>query len=179
MWSWRKVLLFCWPVTLLLTLAADYCTGPLVRFPTVLLLTIIPCTWWNGVRWGTFYALIAPVLQFVLDTRLSPIATPVPVLQEAANVMIRGSVFLLIAFLVHRVRVQKLALSEKVRALSDLLPVCSSCKRIRNPEGEWEKLESYMENWEMHTEEGSEPKSHLGLCPDCAKQRKAEVVEEK
>jgi PAS domain S-box-containing protein len=53
------------------------------------------------------------------------------------------------------------ALSE-IKILSGMLPICSSCKKIRNDEGYWEQLENYIRD---HS--GAEF-SH-GLCPDCTK----------
>ena len=48
----------------------------------------------------------------------------------------------------------------QVKSLSGLLPICSSCKKIRNDRGYWDKLEEYLES---HTDASF---SH-GLCPDC------------
>ena len=51
------------------------------------------------------------------------------------------------------------ALSE-VKSLSGLLPICSSCKKVRDDEGYWSRLETYISH---HS--GAEF-SH-GLCPAC------------
>ncbi len=51
------------------------------------------------------------------------------------------------------------ALSQ-VKALSGLLPICSNCKKIRNDEGSWEQIESYI----THRSEAAF--SH-GICPEC------------
>jgi hypothetical protein len=59
----------------------------------------------------------------------------------------------------HVIEELKSALTE-VRTLSGLLPICASCKKIRDDGGYWNKIESYIEN---HT---SAQFSH-GLCPDC------------
>jgi PAS domain S-box-containing protein len=55
----------------------------------------------------------------------------------------------------------KKALAE-VKTLSGLLPICSSCKKIRNDAGYWEQIEEYISD---HS--GAEF-SH-SLCPDCIK----------
>lgn len=47
-----------------------------------------------------------------------------------------------------------------VKTLSGLLPICASCKKIRDDDGYWNKIESYIES---HT---AAQFSH-GLCPDC------------
>ena len=53
------------------------------------------------------------------------------------------------------------ALTE-VKTLSGLLPICSWCKKIRDDEGYWQKIEKYIRD---HTEADF---TH-GICNDCAK----------
>jgi len=53
----------------------------------------------------------------------------------------------------------KSALSE-IKTLSGLLPICSSCKKIRDDKGYWNQIETYISN---HSEADF---SH-GLCPEC------------
>jgi len=47
-----------------------------------------------------------------------------------------------------------------VKALRGLIPICSSCKKVRNDQGYWTQLETYLQ---QHTEAEF---SH-GLCIDC------------
>jgi len=49
---------------------------------------------------------------------------------------------------------------DKVKILSGLLPICSSCKKIRDDKGYWQQIESYVR-------EHSEAQFTHGLCPDC------------
>lgn len=53
------------------------------------------------------------------------------------------------------------ALTE-VKTLSGLLPICSSCKKIRNDNGYWQQIEGY-----IHEHSGAQF-TH-GICPECAK----------
>jgi CheY-like chemotaxis protein len=53
------------------------------------------------------------------------------------------------------------ALSE-VKKLSGLLPICASCKNIRNDEGYWEQIEWYIK-------QHSEAEFSHGICPECAR----------
>lgn len=48
----------------------------------------------------------------------------------------------------------------KIKTLSGMLPICSSCKKIRNDKGYWEQLEVYLS-------EHSEAEFSHGMCPDC------------
>jgi hypothetical protein len=48
----------------------------------------------------------------------------------------------------------------KVRTLRGLLPICSSCKKIRDDKGYWNQLESYIQ-------EHSDAAFSHGICPEC------------
>jgi PAS domain S-box-containing protein len=50
----------------------------------------------------------------------------------------------------------------KIKTLTGMLPICSSCKKIRNDSGYWEQIEVYLR-------EHSEAEFSHGICPDCAK----------
>lgn len=51
---------------------------------------------------------------------------------------------------------------KKVRTLTGLLPICSSCKKIRDDKGYWNQLEAYISKH-------SQAEFTHGLCPECAK----------
>ena len=53
------------------------------------------------------------------------------------------------------------ALSQ-IKTLSGMLPICASCKKIRNDEGYWEQIEAYISHH-------SEAVFSHGICPDCIK----------
>lgn len=52
------------------------------------------------------------------------------------------------------------ALSQ-VKILSGMLPICASCKMIRNEKGYWEQMEIYIRDH-------SEAEFSHGICPECA-----------
>ena len=53
------------------------------------------------------------------------------------------------------------ALTE-IRTLNGLIPICANCKKIRNDEGFWEQVETYISN-------RSEADFSHSICPECAK----------
>ena len=59
------------------------------------------------------------------------------------------------------------ALSE-VKELSGLLPICSSCKKVRDDQGYWGLIESYIERH-------SKAKFTHGLCPECAQAARRDI----
>ena len=63
------------------------------------------------------------------------------------------------------------ALSQ-VKTLTGLLPICASCKRIRNDGGEWEQMEVYVR-------EHSEADFSHGICPECMKRLYPEYCDPK
>ena len=58
-----------------------------------------------------------------------------------------------------------------VKTLSGFLPICASCKKIRDDKGYWSQVEEYLA---LHSEVAF---SH-GLCPDCAKKLYPDFMEE-
>jgi ABC-type multidrug transport system fused ATPase/permease subunit len=51
---------------------------------------------------------------------------------------------------------------QEVKTLSGLLPICSSCKKIRDDQGYWNQIESYIQT-------RSDAEFSHSICPDCAK----------
>ena len=67
--------------------------------------------------------------------------------------------------LIHSLSLKQLELKEalsKVKILSGFLPICSSCKKIRDDKGYWNQIETYIGNH-------SEAEFTHGICPKCAK----------
>jgi PAS domain S-box-containing protein len=55
-----------------------------------------------------------------------------------------------------------------VKMLTGLIPICASCKKIRDDKGYWNEVESYIRDH-------SEAKFSHGICPECAKKLYPEV----
>jgi DNA-binding response OmpR family regulator len=63
------------------------------------------------------------------------------------------------------------ALNE-VKRLSGLLPICASCKSIRDDKGYWQRIEKYMS-------EHAEVQFSHGICPACARKLYPDLFPEK
>ena len=59
------------------------------------------------------------------------------------------------------------ALAE-IKTLRGILPICSSCKKIRDDEGYWHQVEVYIRDH-------SEVEFSYGICPECAKRLYPEI----
>ena len=59
----------------------------------------------------------------------------------------------------------------KIKTLSGLLPICASCKNIRDDKGYWAQIETYIQ---AH----SDAEFSHGTCPDCFERLYSELVDE-
>jgi two-component system, cell cycle sensor histidine kinase and response regulator CckA len=59
----------------------------------------------------------------------------------------------------------------KVNTLSGLLPICASCKKIRDDKGYWNQIESYITT-------RSEAEFSHGICPECLKKLYPDFLED-
>ena len=62
------------------------------------------------------------------------------------------------------------SLSE-IKQLSRILPICASCKKIRDDEGYWKEVETYISDH-------SEAQFSHGICPDCMRKLYPEIADE-
>jgi hypothetical protein len=60
-----------------------------------------------------------------------------------------------------RLRALNALAEQEVKVLQGILPICASCKRIKNEDGGWEAVEAYVR-------ERTDAEFSHGLCPDCA-----------
>jgi PAS domain S-box-containing protein len=107
----------------------------------------------------------------------------VPILKTVGSVMLAGREHLLESFL--DIAERKKAEEERerligelqealarVKTLSGLLPICASCKKIRNDQGYWQQIEAYIRDH-------SEAEFSHSVCPECAKRLYPEVFDKK
>ncbi|MES0349732.1 MAG: PAS domain-containing protein [Desulfobacteria bacterium] len=107
----------------------------------------------------------------------------VPILKTVVSVILAGRKHLLESFLDITERKQaeeererligelQEALAE-VKTLSGLLPICASCKSIRDDQGYWQQIEAYIRDH-------SEAEFSHSVCPECARKLYPEVFDKK
>lgn len=67
--------------------------------------------------------------------------------------------------------IQLQASLSEIKKLSGLLPICSSCKKIRDDKGYWNRIESYISDH-------SEAEFTHGICPECIKKLYPDLADE-
>ena len=152
---------------LVLIAVLDHVTGEGIGFFVFYFLPISIAAWFLGRSPGVLTAVICAALWLAVDV-LS--GHPAGAGVRAWETAIRLASFLSIALALAEIREslareQRLAdaLTEamgKVRQLSGLLPICAACKRIRNDDGFWQRIESYIS-------EHSEADFTHSICPEC------------
>lgn len=60
---------------------------------------------------------------------------------------------------------------EQVRVLSGLIPICTSCKKVRDDQGFWTQVEAYISKH-------SEAQFSHGICPDCVRKLYPDICDE-
>lgn len=71
-----------------------------------------------------------------------------------------------------QVRAKLAEATETVKALEGLLPICAGCKKIRNENGAWDHIETYISS-------RAEVDFSHGICPDCERTLYPEFLEKK
>jgi len=154
----------------------DYVTGHELNF---FVFYFIPVSF-AGYRFGLGAALVASMLAaltWAVSDQLSPREYSSP-LFAVWNTLIRLASFLCIGASLARIRVlhdRQQATAQalrktlaELRVLEGLLPICSYCKKIREHDGSWQQLETYI------TEHSEALFSH-GICPACRERLLAEA----
>ncbi|MBN1511841.1 MAG: hypothetical protein JXB13_07485 [Phycisphaerae bacterium] len=138
----------------------DYLTGPLVRFP-ILFIVPVALAACGRSRWLALGLATSLPLARLGDWLIW--APPWSVWIELVNVVVQAGVLILLALVTATAARQARESSREVKILRGLLSICSFCKRIHRPDGQWEMLESYIRDH-------SEAEFSHGLCPDCIKE---------
>ncbi|MGA9777467.1 MAG: PAS domain S-box protein [Limisphaerales bacterium] len=109
------------------------------------------------------------------DGHFIPVSVTVSPVQDTSGKIVGGSAISRDITLRKRDEAERFKLIEElteslkqVRTLSGLLPICASCKRIRDDQGYWQQVETYIAD---HTNADF---TH-GICPDCLEKSKGEI----
>lgn len=147
------------------------------QFDVMLLDLSLPDT--SGLDTVVMADAAAPDLAIVVLTGLDDENTAVDAVRRGAqDYLIKGQMgaTLLIRSLKYAVERKRLNQELKeavatVKRLTGLLPICASCKKIRDDSGYWTQVEEYIE-------ERSEASFTHGLCPECVHRMFPEYAEE-
>jgi len=136
----------------------DYVTGQHIDFPILYGIPVALAAWKSQKNMAYAISVLLPLIRLAFLYHWSEIQ---PLIFALTNVAIIMFSLLLYAYLIQRTAWQTLKLKNEVKTLEGFLPICASCKKIRNERGEYEQMEKYIS-------EHSEALFSHGICPECA-----------
>jgi len=148
----------------------DYITGYELGFFVFYFLPIALAAWKVTSTSSYLISILSASVWFLSDTLSGhPYSS---VFFEFWDTAIRLVSFLIIAYTTSKIRslltkeretTQALqAAMNQIKTLSGLIPICASCKKIRDDKGYWNQVEVYIQ-------QHSEAEFSHGFCPDCMK----------
>lgn len=164
--SWAHPLIaFLLLCMMLKSIATQLITGDTNFVSQPLLLLSISSAVFLSVNW---YAGTASALSFIWIPALAtffPWESVALVLLALAVLVILGSLFVRW----HRAQIRdRFELEREVKVLRGLVPICASCKKIRDEAGEWNEMERYIQS-------RSEAEFSHGYCPECNARFREEI----
>lgn len=154
----------------------DWMTGYEFNFVVFYFMPVSLGAWFIGLDASLVLAVFSAVVWFGADTMSGHIH--LSYFHAVWNTMVRLISFLVIGWSIFKIR-QLLDRERKeaedlrrslaeIKVLEAYLSICSQCKKIRNEEGKWQPLETYIG-------EHSDTTFSHGYCPECAKKALAEA----
>ena len=102
-----------------------------------------------------------PELPVVVFTGIADEELGVNAVHEGAqDYLVKGQVNSNLLVRAIRYAIERQSLISQIKRLRGMLPICSSCKKIRDDQGYWKEIEGYIM-------EHSEAEFTHGICPDC------------
>jgi len=154
----RGVRLCLWYGLALIALALDYAAGPFIQFPIAFTVPVVLAAWFDGRVHALVLAIGLPAVR--LGFVLGVWSVPWGPMEAVANAAIRIGVLGALALLTARVAAHERKITQRMEVLEKILPICAHCKKIREQDGSWQRLERYLK---VHEDLSF---SH-GVCPDC------------
>lgn len=153
----------------------DYVTGLQLEFSAFYILPVLLAAWMAGWRWAVALALVNAIAWSEVDhlaghVHLSAFYTLWEFLNHAFIYLLVAAMVGGLRLAITRQRALNLELSqalEEVGELKGLLPVCAWCHKVRDDQGYWGQLETYIEA-------RTQASFTHGICPECQARLMAE-----
>lgn len=114
------------------------------------------------VLFGPVKGAIASLLPIAIALLLNvpPFSGIMRTSYDPAFVFFHAAIYMVVFLLALGYELQRERAKREIRELRGLLPICSSCKRIRDDQGYWNQIEDYLQK-------RSEVQFSHGLCSEC------------
>ena len=156
----------------------DYATGFELRMEPFYLIPLAFSGWYVDKTTGFVFSAITVGIITLTDALTGK--TFEHMLPELWNAFMRLGFYLVVVYLLSRLRSTMQERANLIRELQDtlkevkelrgILPICSSCKKIRTDEGYWQNVDEYITH-------NTKAEFTHGLCNDCAKKLYPELYD--
>ena len=136
----------------------DDFTGLNSSFPVVYAVPVILAAWYSGKGTAIALAVAVPICRMLAFVWAHGSEDGLVSFGLATG--LRGVVVLVVGLWFARLADYERDLNRHVKVLEGMLPICSFCKSIRNENGRWEHLESFISR-------RSQAEFSHGVCPSC------------
>ena len=140
--------------------AADFFTGPFIQFPIFFTIPVMFMAWINGKRWAVTLALTLCIARFIFNFYWT---VPWTIWVVTMNAIIRMVVLTFLAIVTAYLGEQTRRFRVRIQTLEGILPICAWCKDIRDEDGQWQQMETYVSKH-------SQAQFSHGVCPKCKNQ---------
>jgi len=167
----RRPRSFIWFIGLLLNLiigVIDYLTGYRIGVEVFYLMPIGLITWVINRNAGIIMSIISTAT--IMTANFFAGKGIQNYLIESWNIIVHFGFFIVVVYLIAEEKIisdsNKALIRElqeannEIKTLSGLLPICSSCKKIRDDDGYWTHIELYIS-------ENTEAQFSHSICPEC------------
>lgn len=156
---WKWIIFSC------ILMFLDWISGPHIQLSNLFILPVAAASWHYGLKYSLPLALLLPWLHLGLFWVWD---FPPVWATEGIHGVIGCLVFISFALMIYRLRCQ----ADDIRQLRRTLPVCTFCKKVRDTEGVWHEIDSYISSQ-------SNSRFSCGLCPSCLTERYSYLMSKK
>lgn len=149
-----------------LVLAVDFITGPYILFPVFFVLPVMLVAWNCSFRCALVLAILLCSVRFGFHYLWG---FPWTIAAAVINTFMRCCVLVLLAWITATLASRTRSLRERIATLEGIVPICASCKDIRDESGQWHRMERYVS-------ERSRAQFSHGVCPKCAEKLYGEFL---
>ena len=147
-------------LTVILVLSLDYFTGESIHFPIFYALPVGMLAWKNYKITSYTTAILMTLTRVFFHILWED---EIFLFNIISNAFIISFALSLYAFFLNKISEQNEYLKKSLYMLEGILPICSVCKKIRDEDGSYQKVDEFIANH-------SQAQFSHSLCPECAKE---------
>lgn len=145
-----------------LALVLDYLSGAFIHLSILFIFPVAAASWHRGLRFALPLALLLPCFRLLYYATWD---APWAWIGSGASYVVRTAVLGTVAVMTAHLRRQ----TNELRLLRGLLPICGYCKKIRDSQGTWHPIETYISS-------RTEARFSHGICPSCLQKHHGDVM---